>query len=75
MTDRTPRYSTLELIPLLNRSRQHIQGLARQYGLGIRIANRKYLFSEDDVARLRELVSQRSSRPRRGRSRHGPRST
>ena len=73
MTDRTPRYSTLELIPVLNRSRQHIQGLARQHGIGIRIANRKFLFSEADVARLRELVSQRKTRQRHSRSRHSPR--
>ena len=55
MGDRTPKYATRDVIVLLCRSRNCIQRHARAHGLGVRVANRQYLFSEEDVERLRCL--------------------
>jgi len=63
MDDSIARFSTTEVTLLLSRSRGTIQSLARRHRLGIRVANRKYLFSAEDVERLRELVNRQSTDP------------
>jgi hypothetical protein len=63
MDDSIARFSTTDVMGLLNRSRGTIQSLARRHRLGIRVANRRYLFSAEDVARLQQLVSRPPAGP------------
>ncbi len=66
MRDRTPKYATRDVSVLLCRSRNCIQRHARTHGLGVRVANRQYLFSEEDVWRLRRLCHHQSLRQTKG---------
>jgi hypothetical protein len=65
MTKQPPQYTTRDVATMLNANQRTIQGIVRQYNIGVLFTRQLRLYTEDDIHTIRQHYRGKPGRPRK----------